>query len=139
MNIILIIIIAVILGALIGLERELHGKVVGIRTVSLITLGSALFAFMSVNLSFADSARIIAQVVTGIGFLGAGVLIKDGTTVTGLTTAATIWTSAAIGCLIGIGWEEVAIVSTIVVISINFIFTHLKIWMSRISKKKKNP
>ena len=91
--------LATALGYLIGLERELHGKMVGTRTVSLIAIGGALYVLMSPSIFGGDNSRIIAQVVSGIGFLGAGIIFKDGDTVKGLTTAATVWCSAAIGCL----------------------------------------
>ena len=83
--------ISIFLGYLIGYERERQGKVVGTRTVSLIALGSALFVIMSPSIFNGDNSRIVAQVVSGIGFLGAGIIFKDGNTVRGLTTAATIW------------------------------------------------
>ena len=82
--------LATALGYLIGMERELHGKVVGTRTISLIAIGSALYVLMSPTMLSGDNSRIIAQVVSGIGFLGAGIIFKDGDTVKGLTTAATV-------------------------------------------------
>ena len=86
------------LGYLMGAERELHGKVVGTRTISLIAIGSALYVLMSPSIFGGDNSRIIAQVVSGIGFLGAGIIFKDGDTVKGLTTAATVWQWAAKAC-----------------------------------------
>ena len=90
---------AVVLGGLIGLERELRGYPAGIRTMALITMGSMLFTDVSQILGGED--RIAAGIVTGIGFLGAGVIFREGYTVRGITTAATIWASAAIGMAIG--------------------------------------
>lgn len=119
------ILISVILGYLIGLEREKTGKVVGIRTVSLITLGSTLFCLMSPEI-FGDNSRIVAQVVSGIGFLGAGIIFKDGTSIHGLTTAATIWASAAVGCLVGRGMILEAVIGAIMIIVINLLFKHFK-------------
>lgn len=118
------IIISVLLGFLIGLEREWHGKSVGIKTISLVTLGSTLFVLMSPT--FGDNSRIVAQVVSGLAFLCTGVIIKDGDSVSGLTTAATVWTSAAIGCLVGMGMTIEAIFGTCSIIFINIVFKYLK-------------
>lgn len=124
--IILQLLLSVLLGFLIGYERENHGKAVGIRTVSLITLGSTLFVLMSPSIIGGDNSRIIAQIVSGIGFIGAGVLIKNDGTIQGLTTAATIWASAAIGCLVGMGLFIESIVGTALIIFINYVFKYLK-------------
>ena len=92
-----------ILGSLIGLERQYRRKTAGIRTITLVSLGAFLFVSIS-NLSPAgDVTRIAAQVVSGIGFLGAGVILRDGTNIRGLNTAATLWCSAAIGALTALG------------------------------------
>ncbi len=90
---------AAALGGLIGLERELRGYPAGIRTMALITMGSMLFTDVSQILGGDD--RVAAGIVTGIGFLGAGVIFRERFTVRGITTAATIWSSAAIGMAIG--------------------------------------
>ncbi len=90
---------AAALGGLIGLERELRGYPAGIRTMALITMGAMLFTDVSQLLGGTD--RIAAGIVTGIGFLGAGVIFREGYTVRGITTAATIWAAAAIGMAIG--------------------------------------
>lgn len=122
---ILKIILSVAIGFIIGLEREKTGKSVGIRTVSLITLGSTLFCLMS-PFAFGDSSRIVAQVVSGIGFLGAGIIFKTEDGIKGLTTAATIWASAAIGCLIGMGLFTEAVCGAVAIIIINIGFKYLK-------------
>lgn len=116
---ILKIIFSIILGMFIGMEREQSGKVVGYRTVSLITLGSTLFTLMSPEIFGGDNSRIIAQIVSGMGFLGAGVIFKNGDTITGLTTAATLWVSAAIGCLVGMELYSIAFICTILILIIN--------------------
>jgi putative Mg2+ transporter-C (MgtC) family protein len=92
--------LAAILGGVIGLEREYRGYPAGVRTMALVCMGSALFADMSRVYSGDD--RIAAQIVTGIGFLGAGLIFREGYTVKGVTTAATIWTVAAVGVALGI-------------------------------------
>lgn len=101
--------VAVLLGGAIGLERQIAGKPAGLRTNILICLGSALMMDLSINLMGADGrvgdpARLAAQVVTGIGFLGAGTIMQSKGTISGLTSAATIWTVAAIGLTIGAGF-----------------------------------
>jgi len=98
-------VMAVLLGGAIGLERELRGKAAGLRTNILICLGSTLFTHLSVSVagSTGDPGRIAAQVVTGIGFLGAGTILHTRGAIAGLTSAATIWLVAAIGVTIGTG------------------------------------
>ncbi len=120
------VILAMVLGSLIGMERELHGKVVGTRTIALIAIGSALYVLMSPSMLNGDNSRIIAQVVSGIGFLGAGIIFKHGDTVRGLTTAATVWCAAAIGCLCGYGMFAEAVVGTMAVMIVNLFFKHFK-------------
>ena len=119
------VILAMALGYLIGLEREWHGKVVGTRTISLIAIGSALYVLMSPSIMGGDNSRIIAQVVSGIGFLGAGIIFKTGDTVKGLTTAATVWCAAAIGCLCGYGMYAEAVIGTAAVMTVNLLFKHI--------------
>ncbi len=107
-------VIAAGLGGLIGLERELRGYPAGIRTMALITMGAMLFTDVSKLLGGED--RVAAGIVTGIGFLGAGVIFREGYTVRGITTAATIWASAAIGMAIGRELYLVAPLGTLVVV-----------------------
>jgi putative Mg2+ transporter-C (MgtC) family protein len=92
--------LAALLGAFIGLERELRGYPAGVRTVALVTAGSALFTEVS-RITGASEDRIAAGIVTGIGFLGAGLIFREGYTVRGITTAATVWSAAAIGMAVG--------------------------------------
>lgn len=102
-------VLAAVLGGLVGLERELAGKPAGLRTNLLICVGSALFTDLSIGMAAlgggpglpADPARVAAQVVTGIGFLGAGTILRSHGRITGLTTAATIWVVAAVGMAVG--------------------------------------
>src|ERR1051325_5498779 len=102
------------LAAAIGLEREYHQKPAGLRTNILIGMGAAVFMILSLAVTGPGSAdRIAAQIVTGIGFLGAGAILHSGETVHGLTTAATIWVNAAIGMAAGAGMTSVAVGTTI--------------------------
>lgn len=107
------------LGALIGLERQTHRKNSGIRTMSLISLGSAVFSIISMSLAGSDPSRVIAQIVSGIGFLGAGIIFKSGMNIYGLTSAATIWCTAAVGTLCGIGRYQEAVVVTLLILAVN--------------------
>ncbi len=111
-------IVAAILGAGIGIERERHEHPAGIRTHMLVSVGSAAFTVLSIY-SFgqgSDPGRVAAQIVTGIGFLGAGSILKGGGTVHGLTTAASLWVVAAVGMAAGAGAWGVAVATTIIVI-----------------------
>ena len=113
------IILAVILGFLIGLEREYSGKAAGLRTNVLICLGAAVFTIISRKLGGNQSdsmTRIAAQIVTGVGFLGAGAIIQDRGGVHGLTTAATIWLVASIGMACGAQFYLLAIASTLIAV-----------------------
>lgn len=109
---------AIICGGIIGVEREMKNKPAGIKTNILICLGSCVYTAVSIMLSsvgapeghWGDPARVAAQIVSGIGFLGAGVIIQARGTIVGLTTAATIWVVASVGVVIGLGYWDVAII-----------------------------
>ncbi|HEY7701040.1 MAG TPA: MgtC/SapB family protein [Candidatus Limnocylindrales bacterium] len=107
--------VAAVLGALVGLEREIHDHPAGMRTHLLVSLGSAGFTVLSIA-AFpapgADPGRIAAQIVSGIGFLGAGAILKEGATIRGLTTAASLWAVAAVGMAAGAGAWVVAVTVT---------------------------
>ncbi|MCS7309002.1 MAG: MgtC/SapB family protein [Armatimonadota bacterium] len=109
--------LASVLGAVVGFERELHGRPAGLRTHILLSLGAALFGMVSQGMGATggDPGRIAAQVVTGIGFIGAGTILHLGGTVRGLTTAASIWTTAAVGLAVGLDrrYWLVAVVATV--------------------------
>jgi len=104
------------IGTAIGLEREYRSKAAGLRTMIMICLGSTIFTEISMTLGSANPDRLAANIVTGIGFLGGGVIFKDGLTITGITTATTIWISAALGMAVGAGEYFVAIVGSGVVL-----------------------
>ena len=108
--------LAAALGAAIGIERESRQKPAGLRTNILIALGSALFTMLSIQMGGDGSTpdRIAAQVVTGMGFLGGGAILRSGQTVHGMTTAATIWVNAAVGMAAGAGLYMIASVSTVI-------------------------
>lgn len=118
--------LSLLFGYLIGVERENSGKAVGTRTISLICLGSTLFCLMSPMVFNADNSRVIAQIVSGIGFIGAGIIFKNGDEVHGLTTAATIWSAAAVGALVGTGMYLEGFLGTLAILFINITFKRLK-------------
>jgi putative Mg2+ transporter-C (MgtC) family protein len=109
--------IAAGLSAAIGFEREYHQKPAGLRTNMLIGIGSAMFTIVSIRFAVGGQGsvdRVAAQIATGIGFLGAGAILRDQQNVHGLTTAATIWMNAAIGMAVGVGLYQLAVTSTVI-------------------------
>jgi putative Mg2+ transporter-C (MgtC) family protein len=105
--------VAIALGFMIGAERESRGKDAGISTHAFVICGAMLFTFMSMTVDPASKSRIAAQIVSGIGFLGAGLILKDGATVRNLTTAASIWFAGAIGMAIGFGFYQIAVLAAV--------------------------
>lgn len=125
--------LACILGGLIGLERESLSRPAGLRTYTLVCVGSALAMIVSLDMYFeyyrgvnADPGRIAAQVVSGIGFLGAGTIMREGATVRGLTTAAGLWVVACIGLAIGAGLYVPAIVTTVLILFVLIYFVKIE-------------
>lgn len=132
--------VALVAGIIIGIEREWQKKPAGIRTNTLVAVGAALFVLLSFNISehygnVTDVTRIIGQVVTGIGFLGAGIIFKEGSDIYGLTTAATVWCSAAVGCFAGAGYFVETAIGTAAIIFINLLLIPLDIFFSRRAKE----
>lgn len=117
---------AILLCGLIGAEREFRSKQAGLKTMIMIGLGSTLFTILSVKIGLSSHDRIASNIVTGIGFLGAGVIFKEDNQVKGLTTACVIWIVAAIGMAIGSGYLEQAIGVTLVVLLALFTFPFLE-------------
>ncbi|MBI5220878.1 MAG: MgtC/SapB family protein [Candidatus Liptonbacteria bacterium] len=124
-------VVSLILGGLMGLEREVLGKQAGVRTSMLVSAGAAIFTMIALELPFlvssgggnlpdvlahnSGSLNVIANIVVGIGFLGAGIIIKTGEKVHGLTTAALVWTVAGIGILVGLGYLPFAIAAAVII------------------------
>ena len=120
-------IVALALGLIVGIEREFVGKEAGTKTYSLVTLGAALFTILSFDPNFPDPSRIIAQIITGIGFIGAGLIIFHENKIHGLTTAAGLWTMAGVGVAAGMGYYFLAVVSTLLVLFILFVLRKLRL------------
>ena len=126
---------SVLVGGLIGAEREFRVKAAGFRTIILITVGSTLFTIFSISIDPDHNRTAIAgNIVQGIGFLGAGAIIRDGGRIGGLTTAATIWLSAALGMGIGAGEFNFILTSAVAVLVILLFFPRLEHWIHRISE-----
>jgi putative Mg2+ transporter-C (MgtC) family protein len=126
--------VSALVGGLIGIEREYRDKSAGFRTMILIAVGSCLFTLLSVVLGEPDqeSSRIAAAVVSGVGFLGAGVVLKEGITVHGLTTAAAIWLVASLGMAAGMGEYVLVGIVTILSVFVLWLFPPFERWLDRL-------
>ena len=138
--------LAVTLGSLIGMERELRGRLAGVKTHALVCLGAGLFTVLStigfgefVSGTGFDPSRVASQIVVGIGFLGAGLIIFQQSQIQGLTTAAGIWTTAAIGMAIGVKFYFVALFATFLVLLVYVILYYLEIFIDRFRDKTQKP
>jgi putative Mg2+ transporter-C (MgtC) family protein len=134
------VLLATVLGAAIGAEREISGKAAGLRTNVLICLGAAVFTIMSEHIvkgSDGSVARVAAQIVTGVGFLGAGAIIQDRAGVHGLTTAATIWLVASIGMACGAHFYDLAAISTLIAMVVLIVLGKLAKPLGRYGTKHK--
>ena len=128
--------VALLLGGIIGLEREYRDKSAGFRTLTLICIGSCLFTIVSYMLTTGTADRIASNIVTGIGFLGAGVIFKSERGVNGLTTAASIWTVAAIGMAVAGGFYQIAVITCVAMLVILVAFNPIEEYLDRINKER---
>ena len=128
-------VLALIAGIVLGLERELKDKSAGLKTISVICLGSTLFAIISykVGAPYSEPTRIASYIVSGVGFIGAGVIFKDGINVSGLTTAGIIWLAAAVGTSIGFG--EFFLAATFMCTSLTIVFASP--WINKVFKPRR--
>lgn len=132
--------LAAVAGLLIGAEREISGKSAGLKTNSLVALGACVFVLVSLTFQgdeYVDTTRVLGQVVSGIGFIGAGTILQHGKSIKGLTTAATIWCSAGAGCLAALEMYKELLVVCIIIITINYAFGIFE--RKVLQKKKRNP
>lgn len=127
---------AFIIGAVIGIEREFRSKPAGFRTMILICVGSCLYTIISKETTSGSTDRIASNIVTGIGFIGAGVIFKEGITVNGLTTAALIWITAALGMAIGYHNYPLAVVVSILVVIVLFILEPVQRFIKKLHRVK---
>lgn len=129
--------LAIAIGGLIGAEREYRDKAAGFRTMIFICLGATLFTMQSLSIGISrDQARIAAAVVSGVGFLGGGTIMRAGKSVTGLTTAATIWLTAALGMGIGSGFYETTLVAAAAVLVVLWVFPSIEHWIDNLSASR---
>ena len=138
---------ALIAGTVIGIERQLRRRNAGLAVNALVAVGACIFILISESVITSainsggpvnnDNLRVLSQVVTGIGFLGAGVIMKDGFTIHGLNSAATVWCSAATGCLCGFGMWRQAAIAVGVILFINWILKNLEIDIEKRNQDKK--
>ncbi|MCA9360192.1 MgtC/SapB family protein, partial [Candidatus Kaiserbacteria bacterium] len=128
------VLVAMLAGAVIGIEREYRDKSAGFRTMIIIAVGSALFTLLSIKMGTVEkeSTRIAAAIVTGIGFLGAGVVLKDGATIRGITTAATIWLVAALGMASGLREYELVGAITIIMMIVLWALPPFERWIDKL-------
>jgi putative Mg2+ transporter-C (MgtC) family protein len=112
---------ALVMGAAIGAERQMRIHTAGLRTNALVSLGAGLFVSLSLLLNRDDPTRVAAQIVSGIGFLGGGVILREGFNVKGMNTAATLWCSAAVGTLAGMGFVKAAAIGTAAILVTNLV------------------
>lgn len=133
-TIVLRIALSVLAGALIGAEREFRSKSAGFRTIILISMGACLFTILSRLINPNDADRLAAGIVSGIGFIGAGVVFKSDNRVTGITTAATIWATAAIGMGIGAGYYLYAGVALVLAMLVLMLFTYLEGFIDKVNQ-----
>jgi putative Mg2+ transporter-C (MgtC) family protein len=127
------ILMALLAGSVIGFERQWHRKSAGLRTNTLVAIGAALYVILSIQMTqeSGDVTRIIGQIVTGVGFLGAGIIFREGPSIHGLTTAATVWCSAAIGSMAGAGYFIESIIATITIVLVNIVLVPIDKWLNK--------
>jgi len=142
-------ILAILLGYVIGFEREFSGKPAGTRTYALVSMGAALFTLIALEgfnqYANIDPSRIVGQIIVGIGFIGAGLIILQKHEVEGLTTAAALWTTAAVGVTVGLGWYFVAVLTALLIFIVLFVIGRMEynmknkntLWGISVKKSKK--
>lgn len=135
-NDLILICISIIIGVLIGTEREYRNKSAGLRTFILVSFGSCLFTILSIRIGVENPDRLAANIITGIGFLGAGVIFKDDNKVAGITTATTIWATASLGMCIGAGYVYLGLLGSVIVLIILVGLTYLQNYIDDYHKIK---
>ena len=135
-DIVIKLLLAFVLGAIIGIDREYMNKAAGLRTLILICLGSCLFTIFSTLMTDNSPDRIASNIVTGIGFLGAGVIFKEDNRVKGLTTAASIWVTAAIGMGVGGGYYWASVIGAICTLLALNVLTFLEDWIDSVNQTR---
>jgi putative Mg2+ transporter-C (MgtC) family protein len=132
------ILIAVVIGGIIGFERELHSKAAGLRTITLITVGATIFTILSSKFTDSATSRVASNIVTGVGFLGAGAILFAEGKIKGLTTASTVWVAAALGMAIGLGQYILGLATALLVIIVLDLFTRLDRWLDNKGRESRS-
>jgi len=130
--------VGTLLGCMIGLERQLRHRAAGLQTSSLVTVGSTLFSTIAPSFGITNDLRVVANIVTGVGFLAGGVILKDGMSVSGLNTAATMWAAAAVGALAGEGLFNEAAVGALVILLLNAFMGPLADYIDKRGKARRD-
>jgi len=125
-----------VIGTIIGIEREYKSKAAGLRTMIMICLGSTIFTELSIAIGGGSQDRIASNIITGIGFLGAGVIFKDGLSISGITTATTIWITAALGMAVGAGEYFIAFVGCIAILLVLLFFERIQQIIARLHQER---
>ena len=128
--------IALIIGAVIGAEREYRSKSAGLRTMIMVSLSSCLFTILSIRIGIDSHDRIAANILTGLGFLGAGVIFRDENRISGITTATTIWMTAALGMAVGAGYEWLSVFATLVVLVVLIFLVYVQEWIEALNQAR---
>ncbi|MES2130959.1 MAG: MgtC/SapB family protein [Bacteroidota bacterium] len=130
----LLIFLSIVIGLIIGAEREYKNKTAGLRTLMLVSVGSCTFTILSIKIGVANPDRLAANIITGIGFLGAGAIFKDENKINGVTTACTIWVTASLGMCIGSGHIYLGLLSTAIVLFVLWNLVALERWIDKAHK-----
>ena len=128
--------IALVIGAAIGAEREYHSKSAGLRTMIMVSVSSCLFTILSIRIGMDSHDRIAANILTGLGFLGAGVIFKDENRISGITTATTIWMTSALGMAVGAGYVMLGVISTFVVLIVLILLVYVQEWIESLNQAR---
>lgn len=128
--------IALVIGAVIGAEREYRSKSAGLRTMIMVSVSSCLFTILSIRIGMDSHDRIAANILTGLGFLGAGVIFKDENRISGITTATTIWMTSALGMAVGAGYTMLSILATAVVLIVLIFLVYVQEWIESLNQAR---
>lgn len=128
--------IALVIGAVIGAEREYRSKSAGLRTMIMVSVSSCLFTILSIRIGMDSHDRIAANILTGLGFLGAGVIFKDENRISGITTATTIWMTSALGMAVGAGYTMLGVLATVVVLIVLIFLVYVQEWIESLNQAR---
>ena len=128
--------IALLIGAVIGAEREYRNKSAGLRTMIMVSLASCLFTIMSIKIGVNNPDRLAANILTGLGFIGAGVIFKEENHISGITTATTIWMVAALGISAGAGYIALSLLGTLIVLIVLILMIYIQDWIADLNMQR---